>query len=208
MPKILLTYLMLPLEEDDFKNYLEELKMFEDIREKKFNTSTEQFSKLIKNNSFDIFLNLSINKIISNLGLKNYINDKDEYQNFSSFIKSLLSSSLEINSELKKLLFLFFDYDTFIGKMKPKLISLNGLTNPQIFEMILYGFRFCFNTLDKNEEDKENGLLFESILKKDCINIISKSFIPGIDDVEDLHLMTLEDVNSHFSKYPDDYGYL
>ena len=204
--EILLTYLMLPLEEDDFKNYLEELKMFEDIREKKFNTSTEQFSKLIKNNSFDIFLNLSINKIISNLGLKNYINDKDEYQNFSSFIKSLLSSSLEINSELKKLLFLFFDYDTFIGKMKPKLISLNGLTNPQIFEMILYGFRFCFNTLDKNEEDKEDGLLFESILKKDCINIISKSFIPGIDDVEDLHLMTLEDVNSHFSKYPDDYG--
>ena len=204
--EILLTYFMLPLEEDDFTNYLEELKLFEDIREKKFNTSTEQFSKLIKNNSLDIFLNLSINKIISNLGLKNYINDKDEYQNFSSFIKSLLSSSFEINSELKNLLFLFFDYDTFLGKLKPNLISSNGIINPQIFEMILYGFRFCFNTLDKKEDDKENGLLFESILKKDCENIINKSFIPGIDDVEDLHLMTLEDVNSHFSKYPDDYG--
>ena len=204
--EILLTYLMLPLEEDDFKNYLEELKLFEDIKEKNFSNSTDKFSELIKNNSLDIFLNLSINKIISNLGLKKYINDKDEYQNFSSFMKSLLSSSLEINSELKELLFLFFDYDTFVGKLKPKLVNSNGIINQQIFEMILYGFRFCFNTLDKKEENKENGLLFESLLKKDCINIINKSFIPGIDDIEDLHLMTLEDIYSHFSKYPDDYG--
>ena len=204
--EILLTYLMLPLEEDDFKNYLDELNLFEDIREKKFNTSTEKFSELIKNNSLDIFVTLSINKIISNLGLKNYINDKDEYQNFSSFIKSLFSSSFKINADLKKLLFLYFDYDTFEGKLKSKLVNSKGINNSQIFEIILYGFRFCVNTLDKKEEDKENGLLFESLLKQDCEDIINKSFIPGIDDVEDLHLMTLEDINDHFSKYHDDCG--
>ena len=146
------------------------------------------------------FLLIAINKIISNLGLKNYMADKDEYQNFSSFIKSLFKTDFKISDKIKNLLYLFFDEKTFVEKMKPKLVDEKGLIDPQFFEMILYGFRFCFNTL---YGDENGDYLYKSILKRDCIEIIEKSFIPGIDIEEDLHLKTLSLIEEHFEKYED-----
>ena len=59
-------------------------------------------AELIEKHGINIFLDISINKVVSNLGLKNYVSDKDEYQNFSSFIKSLLDGNYEIKEKNKK----------------------------------------------------------------------------------------------------------
>ena len=201
--EILLTYFFLPTDNIDYDKYLEELNKFEIVKNDKFNTTTKGMAEIIQKDGLDIFLLIAINKIISNLGLKNYMADKDEYQNFSSFIKSLFKTDFKISDKIKNLLYLFFDEKTFVEKMKPKLVDEKGLIDPQFFEMILYGFRFCFNTL---YGDENGDYLYKSILKRDCIDIIEKSFIPGIDIEEDLHLKTLPLIEEHFEKYDDGVG--
>jgi uncharacterized protein (DUF302 family) len=156
--EILLNYFFLPLnEEEEFNKYKNVLNTFEKIRKNKFNEPIKDMLNLINENGLDIFLIISINKILSNLGLKNYISDKDEYQNFSSFVKTLFAD-YKIEEELKNLLLLLFDNSEFL-KFKTKLVKENELIDQQIFEMILYGYRYCVNTLDEN---KSEVLLYKS----------------------------------------------
>ena len=60
-----------------------------------------------------------------------------------------------------------------------------------MYEAILYGFRFCVNSLNLSENQKkdENSLLFPSLLSDRCQNTIENSFIPGIDYHEDFILL-------------------
>ena len=201
--EIFLTYFFLPSDEKDYDKYIEEMQKFEIIRNNKFNTTTKGMSEQIEKNGLDIFLLVSINKIISNLGLKNYIADKDEYQNFSSFIKSLFQNDYKISEKIFKLLCIFYDSKTFIEKIRPKLVDENGLIDQQLFEMLLYGFRYCFNTI---YNEKNGNYLYNSILQRDSPETIEKSFIPGIDIEEDLHLMTLDVIKAHFQNYKDNCG--
>ena len=80
--------------------------------------------------------------------MKNYLKDKDEYKNFSSYIKSLFGSNYKLNPEIKKLLFLFYDEHNYMEKIRGKLANRDNILNQQIFEIILYGFRFCINTIN------------------------------------------------------------
>ena len=122
----------------------------------KFSTATNELSKLIEEYGLDIFLTVSINKIISNLGSKTYIKDKDDYFNFSAFIKSLFENENNelLTYKLKKLLYLLYDSDIYTNKT----IKLFGLENENIdhhlFEILLYGFRLCINVLDNKESEK------------------------------------------------------
>jgi len=200
--EILLNYFFLPLnEEEEFNKYKNLLNSFEKTRKNKFNEAIKDMLNLIKDNGLDIFLIISINKILSNLGLKNYISDKDEYQNFSSFAKSLFAN-YEIDEDLKNLLLLLFDNSEFLEKFKTKLVKENELIDQQIFEMILYGYRYCVNTLDEN---KNEVLLYKSLFSKNN-NIIKESFFPGIDDSDDYHLITFGNIVNHLNNFPEDYG--
>lgn len=127
--EIMLTYFLLPL--DDLEKYMEIYNSFEEIRSIKFNKPTKEISDLIIRNGLNTFVAVSLNKIISNLALKNYVADKDEYQNFSSFIKPLFSSNNEHNLiiELSKLLFLFYDEKNYIEKLRSKLAKEDEVLN-------------------------------------------------------------------------------
>ena len=186
--EIMLTYFFLPLNYDsektiddsDYESYLKEMEYFELIQQQKFNIATKEMAELIKNKGLNLFLLVSINKIISNLALRNYVIDKDEYQNFSSYIKSLFGSNYKLSPELKNLLYLFYDENIYNDKMRPKLVKENDTLDQQLFEMLLYGFRFCVNTIDNS--DKDNTFLFQSFFKDDAINSIKDIYIPGIDE--------------------------
>ena len=200
--KILLNYFFLPLnEEEEFNKYKNVLNSFEKIRKNKFNEDIKDMLNLIKENGLDIFLIISINKILSNLGLKNYLSDKDEYQNFSSFAKSLFAN-YEIDEELKNLLFLLFDNSKFLEKFKTKLVKENELIDQQIFEMILYSYRYCVNTLDEN---KNESSLYKSLFSQNS-DVIKESFFPGIDDSDDYHLITFGNIVNHLNNFPENYG--
>ena len=204
--EVFLRYFFLPLDDEDFTKYFEILNKLEIIKNEKFMTSTKEMDELIQKHGIPIFLNVTINKIISNLGLKNYIQDKDEYQNFCSFIKSLLNTSKhKINDKLCKLLYLFYDDKTYMENMRPKIIDENEIIDPQLFEIILYGFRFCVNTLN-NDNEENIHYLYKSLLIKGYKNDVDNCYIPGIDGIEDLHLETLDCVTQHFKKYQDSNG--
>ena len=201
-----LKYYFLPLDNDDYPKYQEEMNLFDMYQKNGFNVSTEDLNKLIKKYGLDIFLTVSINKIISNLGSKTYTKDKDEYSNFSSFIKTLFDNDKEdlLTFKLKKLLYLFYNSDTFKEKTKKLLGYENDVINPQLFEMILYGFRLCINILDT--KNKENNYLYKSFFEKNYSDTIEKTFIPGIDISDDNHLIFLDDVDYHMQYFEDTYG--
>ena len=194
--KLQLVFLMLPLEEEDYVRYLEKLKQFEILKNQNFEDCKENYD-LIKRDDFDIFLTISINKIIFNISSFNYIFDKDEYKNFSIFTKSLLDDNYKNNLDFIKLLNLFFDYDSYIEKIFYNLMNENSL------EIILYGFRYCIHSLENNENE---NLLFKSILSQKCIEIIEQSLIPGIDSLEDLHITTLETIITHLNTKNERHG--
>ena len=197
----MLTYFLLPLDEVDYKKYLELSKLF--LQNMNFDLENKDIYNFAKNISFDIFICISINKIISNLGLKNY-DEKEIYKKFSDYAKSILNDK---NEEVRQLLSIFYDFETYKNKIKQKLIDKDkNELNQKLFEALLYGFRYCVNTLDKSDKNKNEELLFRSIFTKNCTNIIDQSLIPGNDNKEDLHLTTLETIEFHFKTFPDACG--
>ena len=202
---VMLTYLLLPLDEEDYKKYLEESNLFS--QNVKFHLKNKDIANSIQKDSFDIFICLSINKIISNLGLPNF-DEKKIYSKFSNYVKSLfIDSKLKSNKELCQLLSLFYDSKIYKKQIKAKLINNNKKKiDLKLLEAILYGFRFCVNSLDTNINNKNGELLFSSIISQNCDNIIEQSLIPGNDFKEDIHLSTLESIESHFKTFPDSYG--
>ena len=202
---VMLTYFFLPLDEENYKNYLEQSKLF--LQNIKFDLNNKDISNCIKKDSLDIFICLSINKIISNLSLQNY-DTKEIYQNFSNYVKSLFNDNkFKSNDELRHLLSLFYDSDSYFIQIKPKLINNDkNAIDQKLFEALLYGFRFCVNSLDDNSKNKNEELLFKSIFSKNCTNIIDSSLIPGNDIKEDLHISNLETIEFHFKTYPDACG--
>ena len=194
--KINMIYLMLPLEEENYIKYLEKLKQFEIIKGQKFIDSNENYNLIERDNNIDIFLTLSINKIFFNLSSINYIFDKEEYKNFSFFTKSLLDKNYNNNPDLIKLLNLFFDYETYTDK-----IFYNF--NENTLEIFLYGFRYCVQTLENNQN---GNFLFKSILSQNCTEVLDLSLIPGIDSLEDLHISTLETIITHLNTKNERHG--
>ena len=198
---IMLTYFLLPLDEEDYKKYLELSKLF--LQNMNFDLDNKDIYDFTKKISFDLFICISINKIISNLGLKNY-KEKEIFKHFSDYTKSLFNDK---NEELRQLLSLFYDFEAYKNKIKQKLIDKDKNSIDQnLFEALLYGFRFCVNSLDKNTKNKNEELFFSSIFTKNCTNIIDQSLIPGNDNKEDLHLTTLETIEFHLKTFKDSSG--
>ena len=198
-----LTYFFLPLDDDDYLKYSKEDDLIDKIKNN-IKSARDELTKLIKEYDLDIFLTVSINKIISNLGIRTNIEDKNKYSEFFSYIKSLLDTNGLFKNNLKKLLSLFYDIDTFKNKTQKLLGFENGAVDHQTFEIILYGFRFCLNILDA--EEKDGDYLYKSLLEKDKYSkVIEKTCIPGIDIKEDLHLVYLSDIDFHM-KNLNNYG--
>ena len=200
--EIMLSFFFLPLEEDEYQKYLEESKLF--IQNSNFDLNNKEIANLIARDGIDIFLCISINKIISNLGLYKY-EEKETYKKFSQYAKSLFAdkNKLKISKELCDLLDFFFDSKIYINKIKPKIPLENKKINQKIFEILLYGFRYCVQTLSNNYNEPT---MFQSILSRNCMNIIDHSFIPGNDNKEDLHITSLESIEFHFKTFPDACG--
>ena len=203
----MLTHLFLPLDKEDYTKYCEGMNKFEMFKKDKFATSADEMNKLIQELGINIFLDISINKIISKLGLNNYITDKNEYQSFSSSINVMITTSKPkvIDDKVCKLLNLFYDDKTYIEKMQPIITNKNGLINQELFEILLYGYKFCINSID-NQNQEDNKYLYESLLNKDYLNVIDKCYIPGIEGITDYHLETYDDIINHFKKFEDTYG--
>ena len=210
---IISNYYLFPTEKNDYHNYLQNLKEFECIKRDKFSDEEKInnfIMNLLNNQNLDILINISINKIFFNLYF-NYEEEKFiEYKIF--LINAIKAFNIKFNSnqELIKLLDLFYNKNIFT-----KMIS-SHIKNNKTFEIILYGFRYCIQTIYfeeekiKNEKEinkkKEEKYLYKSLLTKNYSEPINNTYIPGIDTKEYLHLVTLETITEHLNTKPDRHG--
>ena len=204
----ILNYCFITLDNDiDKNNYAEEFKNFELCKSSKF-CDDEILVKNIKDFGIDTFLCISINKIVSNLGHKNAKN-KEGNTNFFNFAQKLFNEKYKCNENLVKLLFLFFDENQFNKKIKKEL-NRNGSIDPKLFEIILYSFRFCVQSLDALGIQKRNqinmNLLYASLLDKNCKKNLNECYIPGNEISDDMHITTLEYIEDHLNSSPDSIG--
>ena len=188
---------------EDKNNFNEVLKNFEISKENKFLKDEKILLNNINDFGIDPFLCISINKIFSNLGNLD-IKQNEELKNFYQLAKKLFDN-YQCNQNLKDLLLLFFDEKHFNQKIK-KSIKINSKT----FEIILYSYRFCVQSLEaidiqiKNRTNKK--LLYSSLLENKCITNLTSSYFPGSEPKEEMHLTTLDVIEDHLNVNPDTIG--
>ena len=203
-----LSYCFMTLDnENDKKNYIELLKIFENYRINNFTLDEKTLVNNIKENGIDTFLCIAINKIVSNLGYEQ-IKNIDELDKFYEFSNKIFDEKNGFNLYLKNLLLLFFDKNKYNQRIKNK-IKKDGPINSNTFEMLLYSFRFCVQSLEALDIQKRNlqnkKLLFSSIINPICLNNINGCFIPG-NETQDMHLTTFEYIETHLNSSPDNVG--
>ena len=204
---IMLTYFFLPSKKDDYKKYNEILEAFND--NSNFSIDKKNLENLLKKYGLDLFLLVILNKVISDLPLDKP-GTKELHNKLTQYTKSIFNpkKNPQYNEELSKLLFLFFDSKIYNEKTKPQICDENDKIDIKIFEALLYGFRFCANSLffEKSEKADNKKFLYQSLLSKECKNTIANSMIPGIDNKEDLHITSLDSIKVHFDTFPDSCG--
>ena len=194
--EILIKYFFLPLNQDNYNNYKQKLKSFENIKNQNFKNDAQDFINSNLDCDIDTLLTISINKFFCNL---NYISKKDEFLKFSSFCNNIFEKKYQNNKELIKLLNLYFNYNIFSKK-----IIIHLIYDRSFYEILLYGFRYCVQTLENNNNN--NQCLFRFILTSEYEKAINQSLIPGNDSQEDLHLITLETIINHLKTKVDRHG--
>ena len=172
-------YNFMPLS-SSMHNYFEELKLFTEYPEDDYTNKDKQkiFANEIKNLDVEIFINITINLIITKIGLNGgYSNDK--YINFFKFANVVFSSggiSSQINKDLNKLLTKYYDKGKYTEILKIKLCK--GMDEIEGFLISLYGFRYCFYSY-KNEKEGHNNFYANLLHKKEPNFPNDLSHIPG-----------------------------
>ena len=102
----MLTYFFIPLDDNNiFEKYSNQLKLFEEIRKNKFNTSTKEMADLIKKNGLDT---LSEGTKTLKDGMEQF--DNQGINQITSIVNNEVKPSIERVKVLKKL---SADYNTF-----------------------------------------------------------------------------------------------
>ena len=200
----MLSYYLLP-NGDENKKYQQELDKFESYKSNDFNNSVKEFKEFIEKHGIDIFYCVSSNIIVSNLALKNYVENSNKYSKYSSFAKNLFDNQLKIPEITKKLFLLYSNDGEFNKKMKTKLINDEGLTeiNSNTFEILLYSLRFCLQTTNCQNP---NGFLYSQIINKDCEKKLSENCIPGNNVLDDIFVNNYSLVEKHLNTQPSNLG--
>ena len=122
----------------------------------------------IINDNFDSYYSTLVNKIIS----YTYGNDKNKIINIMKNIYDSTYKEINLGDEGKKLYQYLLNYDSFQNEVVKK-ISDNPL-NQDEYEILLYSFRFIFNSQIGNKK-----CFYNELLKKNASKFINNNFIPG-----------------------------
>ena len=187
------------------KNYSNEEEKSEAIEEISINSNDNEI------NNIDIFLSITINNLISNLILKDYLkpNNKEleDYKKIGEFLNRSLNSQ-NFNQNLKKLLNLFYDKKEFSNVLKKKFEDqLKGkIILGEPYESLLYGLKFCTQSLLK-ENDEEKKYFYASLISDKVSEIINSSYIPGNNAEKNKKLETLKSLKYCLYNSNADTGY-
>ena len=174
--------------------YSKVLNLFKKYTEENYNDEDKknEFKNQIKDFPIEIFVNITINTLITKIGIKSYFNenkndkkDKNDERcsNFLKFAKDILGSSNN-PQKMSKLLIMYYDKDIFKKKLSNKL-------DEEGFFISLYGLRYCLNSLKNDtEKEKEKNNLYTSLFHKKKYKLpAEKSQIPGSHPLKNIPLI-------------------
>ena len=175
-----LTINLLPSEIKEYNSLNEINKKLNECKSKKFDNVNKELLDLVNKYGIDLFLISSINNIVSNFEGKNYLKDED-YLKYTNSYESIINK-YKCSDNLKSLFSLFFNHKKYNEIVKPKIndfIKDNNILEYDPFECLLYGYRFCIQS-----SEKEKTFLYSSLLTNECSNSLKISFIPGNYNIE------------------------
>ena len=120
------------------------------------------------NDNFDVYYSILINKIVS----YTYGNDKNNIINIMKNIYDSTYKEIKLGEEGKKL-YQYLLNDNLFQNNVVKKISDNALTQDE-YEILLYSFRFIFNSQIGNKK-----CFYNELLRKNANNFINNNYIPG-----------------------------
>ena len=108
--------------------------------------------------------------------MNDYLKNDERSDYYKHLCKYFGKRFKKINKNLKSLLNLFFVRDNFEKIIKPKYEEQTKDKNiiGEPYESLLYGLRFCAQTLSQIDKDKKKDkqkYLYSSILSDECFNI-------------------------------------
>ena len=177
---------------EDTSLYIKELGLF-DVNSILSDASKILFCQLIKDNmnKFDTFIDLSINKCLTNLVKQNYIQLK-EYEDSINFI-TFIVQQLNLSPETISLINLFFTKEKYLEKMHNQILSF---TNEK-FEILLYAYKIAL--LCSLLENKNS--FYNKIISNSIINSLNNTFIPGNEPNDSPILTSYPEIVNHLKTF-------
>ena len=130
-----------------------------------------------------------MNLVLSNFGLKDFEDNKNKYLKFFDISKLVFTKKNYCDNKLSEV------FDSYNKEDIDKLIKEKFQNvNQKLFEILLYGFRFCAQSFNNNN-------LYGSVLSCKCLTTLKENYIPGNNNSEDLHLCNLLNIENHFDFY-------
>ena len=131
----------------------------------------------------NLFYDVSINEIISNLCNENYQKDSQIYSKYTTYVQIILEK-IKLSDFTNKLLNLFYKFSIFNEKMAfMKNMPINS------FEMLLYSHKIAFIC----SQGKQNSF-YQNLISPKVIEIINKNYIPGGEPNDDKRIMWFQDL--------------
>ena len=188
-------YSLLPIDKIDI--YQEKWNKFIEGYQKEFKINTNEFIELINQNSgFDIFFDITVNKILSNLNKENYVEDKiNVLTKFSTWILGIING-LNISQNAKEFLKIFYDIEKFTQSTSPYF----GKISVYDLEMIIFSYKILMSCLMGKEKH-----FYYDLLSNKMLNIINNSFIPGDEPNENIWVNSVIEVEKFLIKTNDPY---
>ena len=180
---------------------IDKVNLVKEIRQKKFENIQVKINQILDNNGIGLLFDKSCNEYFINLLQPDYNSDED-YIKFIKDAKKFIDQ-IGYSNEAKQFLYLFYDSNTFMNKLKPELKDNdNKQISQPAFEMVLYCYKLCLLGFNKNKNN-----LYYKLLSKNMSTILKNNFIPGAEEKENLFKYALEQIPKFYAKYSmRDYG--
>ncbi len=169
---------------ENIEKYKQIYKQFINDKNINFTEEVKTIQNLIKTKEgLNLFYDVSINEIISNLCNENYQKDSQIYSKYTTYVQIILEK-IKLSDFTNKLLNLFYKFSIFNEKMAfMKNMPIN------IFEMLLYSHKIAFIC----SQGKQNSF-YQNLISPKVIEIINKNYIPGGEPNDDKRIMWFQDL--------------
>ena len=179
-----------------FKNSLINPNVLETYKKLALDYDKEDLDYKTCNDKFDILYSCMVNRTISYV----FGNDKNSIIKKMKVIYDESKDDLKFNEEGKKLYEYLLNYDLFKENIENKIYDKN--MSQSDLEILLYSFRFIFNT-----EINENQCFYNKILEPNANNFIKNNYIPGAYPEQSLYSKAYYDIEKCLEKCRMDRGY-